>query len=394
MNRLFLAVMLFVVLAAPAQAGTAVSIQNDAWMLNCDSSHLDAEMDRANEIHAKWVRIMVSETRWPSQKACIKLAAAALHNPDGKYHAHVLVTLMAWRTHPTAAEWANFTASVVAELAPYADAWSLMNEPNHPYFMAATPESCATTTGDPTSWAYTVVVRQRIKHQHKWRFKRLKRGHGNYTRHWRRGRHGQHGHWVYTRVHGKARKHAHWLRVRVHHHRTRRQVVRGTSPGRVIRQCQAIASGTAYHRVWDAAAHIIRDVSNAPMCVGDLAPSAFGRDFMEAFYETGAPVVTPNMLCIHPYERNDPSKPDPGLAWNVSGIYSAAAYAKAHGLTLWVTEWAYWPNQPASWWPIAMSRMRDAGVQVISIYDASGPTWDTFMRPDALAAVAAWPATG
>jgi hypothetical protein len=377
-----------VVALRPAQAAVTKGDENDAALLNCDTEKFDAEMQRAERIGAKWVRIMVQDTRWPKQTGCIELAAKILHDT---YHKYVLVTLVAWWTHPTVAAWVHYANLVVPRLARYADAWSVMNEPNHPSFRPATARECTDKAGQLTSWAYTVVQKINNRHHRKWRYKRVKPGRGKYGRKWHPGKHGRRGHWMYIRAHGKARKRARWIRIRVRSH-THRVTISGTSRGKAIRLCRVEDTGLAYRRIWDATAPIIRRYSQAPLGVGDQAPSRFNEQFMDAFYEEGPlpPLIRPQMLLVHPYDRSDPHYPQPGPVWNISGIYGAAAYAKKHGLALWASEWAYWPYNPAGWWPIAMSRMKAAGVKVIIVYDSRGPTWNTFMTPAALLIVGGW----
>lgn len=81
---------------------------------------------RANQLGATWVRIMAADNRWPFQADQYRAAAC-----QAKFRGyHVLVSLLAFKSHPTTSQWATYARTVAAKLQGCVDLWSPMNEPN------------------------------------------------------------------------------------------------------------------------------------------------------------------------------------------------------------------------------------------------------------------------
>lgn len=357
--------LLLLLTAAPAQAITLGLQDDDAAVLAGDAGTA-AFLQRADDVSAPWVRIMVPDSRWNGGQAVEYVRAAERAHAAGK---RVMVSLLAYNSHPTPDQWRSFAEQVTPRLAPYADAWSPMNEPNWPTLSPAVQESCVVAVADsstPVSSGGRVIVQRRWKH--------VRRG-----THWRH-HHRKGGRWIYHRVkrHGKQHRRGHWRKVNV------RRIVPPTvsvvANHQEWTECKAESVGRAYRRVWDATAPVIRASDpGATLVVGDLCPCADDLAFMEAFYEGGTPAVAPDVLGIHPY---------PGVDY----AQTMADYARRRSLTPWVTEWGL-PrdtNPRPAQWTGSLQGFRRAGYRVAFIYDTrSANGWDTQMRADDREAVAA-----
>lgn len=123
--------------APAAQAAPPLGVQDDDAMIGSGAL---AYLDRAQTLGASWIRLNVSDVRWNHERAGGYVEAARLAHERGL---KVMVTLMAWKTRPTARKWEAYARQVAFYLAPYVDAWSPMNEPNIDPMAAAAPNERA-----------------------------------------------------------------------------------------------------------------------------------------------------------------------------------------------------------------------------------------------------------
>ncbi len=110
-------------IAAGARADMQLGMESDEALKHDTAAYLA----RTDGVGATWMRLTVGSGRWLTESDTYVNAAAAAQ-ADGK---RVLVTLMSWQQYPTPEAWAAFAQQVVARMAPYVDAWSPLNEPNH-----------------------------------------------------------------------------------------------------------------------------------------------------------------------------------------------------------------------------------------------------------------------
>lgn len=369
-------------ITAPDSAAMSLGMQDDAAMTYQDPATYLARVDG---VKAGWLRLSVTAGHWRGGQADAYVAAAAAARADGK---KVFVSLLSWRDYPTPAEWRAYAEQVVARMAPYVDAWSVMNEPNWPGMSAATATKCVigpVTTTTPM----TTRVRRGVRIEH--RFHHVRPGRGRWLRRVTHRRHHRHVH--FTRAHGKQRRHAAWRRTTRRVKLYRRNIVYNSTTSDQ-ETCSAEVYGVAYRKLWDAVAPVLA-ATGGKLIVGDLCPCGDNRAFMDAFYSTGEPAVRPDVLGVHPYFHDNPTTAvNTAADWRVPNTDDAVAYASRHGMDAWATEWAATPGDPTFWWPAALTRMAANGIKVTMIYDTPAPpgvvAWDTQMRSDALAAVTAW----
>lgn len=284
MNRILIVAALLLSLALPttASAHMQLGIQDDGQML-FSAPTADAYLQRADTVHARWIRIMVTENVWNNERPQLMVA---LTNAKA-HHKRVMVSLLAWQSNPTPDQWRAFALEVAPAIAPYVDAWSPLNEPNCFGFM---------TRGGPT--------------------------------------------------------------------------------------------GPAYGRLWDHVAPILRYFDpSAKLVAGDTCPNPDGAKIMRWFFKHRHP-VTPDVMGIHPYYDGCAFKHHRDGSWRLPDVGDAVRLARQNHVRVWATEWAQWPDQPAACWVTSLNAMRRAGVRKVFIYDTPGKSWDTQMRPAALAAVA------
>jgi hypothetical protein len=299
------------------------------------------------------------------------------------------VALLAYRTHPTGLEWARFTRRVAGRLSPYVDAWSPMNEPQWPSLSPASVTTCAIRAGASNSLV-TSTVRDGYRLERHWR--KVRRGHGKYLRRvrYKRVKHHRVKAVSYVRARSRAQRRAANWTARITRIPLSRNVAVPVSTPWEQSQCESEALGIAYRRVWDATAPVLRDEDpSARLIVGDLSPVDTDTAFMDAFYGDRTPDIRPDILGVHPYHWAAPTGRCPDGSFMICSIEDAAAYARAHGLELWATEWAYQPGAPAAWWTGALDRFDRAGVTVTVLYDTGGNDdgWDTRLDATAVEAV-------
>lgn len=350
----------------------SLGIQDDDAFSQTGTFGTSALLDRADAIDAGWVRVMVVDTRWNAGQDGEYVRAVAEAKARGK---RVMASLLAWRTQPTAAEWRAYTRRVVARMAPYVDAWSVMNEPNWPGMNAATGTACMlipTPISTPIERTVDGVKVQRV-----WRH--VRKGKGTH----RRVRRGHRRHYVMVKARTRRAKHlANWKRV-TRKRATHANHVEYVTTNAEATACRAETFGEAYRRVYDVSAPIIQGLDpDARIVVGDLCPCNGDDTFMDAFYAKGKPDVRPDAFGFHPY---------PGVDYAVDAV----RYARSRGLASWATEWGLSAERspsPADW-VRALRAFDRAGVELTFIYDTrtvrGGDTWDTQMRTDDVAAVAA-----
>lgn len=347
---------------AVASARMSIGLQNDDAMVQAGPDATTAYLRRADDLGASWVRLSVMDGLWNGGQADAYVAAARAAHDSGH---RVIVSLLAWDTHPTAQEWAPFAKLVVARLAPYVDAWSPMNEPNQPNMAPATSRPCVPLSG------------RKLKRVRVIRYRRVKRHHG----HWRRV--------VRHRHHKRAVRYKH-----VRHGHYRRVVKHVLKPkGRkatAFDWCSPRVLGRAYRKVWNWTAPAIHTLDpSATLVTGDLEPVG-GPEFMRAFLH-GRLAIRPDVLAIHPYELGyGPSVHKRDGSWRAHDIEEAHRWARRHHLPLWADEWGLWPSANPAEWGAWLDRFQRARVAVTILYDTAGGWWDTQMRPDAFAAVRGW----
>lgn len=389
---LLAAIALFAPVARADAAG--LGIQDDSSLVFEEGRVLD----RAAQINAGWMRFTIIQPAWATQSDSYLRAVRAAKARGLR----IMVSLMAWKDSPTPAAWGRFTRRVVSRLAAYVDAWSLMNEPNWPGLGPAIRRVCQTVPAGAIAtvnrWVNRRIVhRKRVRRGHWKRVVKHRRRHGRHHGRRRvvRYRHVKHGRYRRVVRHRHGRRIVRFKRTRgwriIRHVKHRRELARVSVHVAHQRQvCGRESYGAAYRRLYDACAPIVRALDpGAKIVAGDVAPRD-AAGFMADFYRPGQPTVRPDALGIHPYLWTNPRLVNHSADWRVSSVEDAAAFARAHGVALWVTEWAEWPSAPASWWTTALERMRRAGVALTMIYDVRGHGWNTQMTDEALALAAAW----
>lgn len=357
----------FMLSPASANASMTFGIQDDWNLALTGSAGTSLELARADTIHARSVRLSVSDGRWPYNASDYLRAARAAHDRG----LQVLVTLTAWQTHPTAAQWQTFTANVVSQLAPYVDAWSPMNEPNIEEFRADQSTLCHIVAATHRS---RVAVPSWDTRRHRRVVRYVRSRHGHWKRRHHRWFHVKHGH--YRRVVKHQTRRA--RRIKVTRYEWRTQTTHWLD-------CHHQSRGEAYGAVYRAVSPIIRRLDPTALLVaGDLAPSADGIAFMR-----DASPLDADVFGVHPYYWHDPAGMCSTDVTRLCAIEPVVAWARSQGLPTWATEWGLRPNAPSSWWAEALNRMREAGIRRAFIYDTNSPGhWDTRMTEPALSAVA------
>jgi hypothetical protein len=341
------ALVIFAVLAARADAGMVLGMQDDESMKRDAPAYMD-RMDRAG---ATALRLMIPSNRWDAEADAYVRAAAQAH-ADGKY---VIVSLLSWYAFPSPSQWAAYARSAASRLAPYADAWSPMNEPNWPGMAARTSQVCEEVPEQRMS-----AVTLTRKASKRWRKVGRKRGTHRRIVRSRAGR---------MVVKFRKSKSGTW--------RKRRQAAKSTTTfvttTEARRSCTAETYGRAYRGVWDAVAPVLRESDpSAALIAGDTAPGPVA--FFAAFYAAGEPSVRPHVLADHYTDQT-------------SAEY-LVRLAADHGAQPWVTEWAAPGGSPAAY-ERGLRMLENAGVKLVSIYDTRSPAWNTRLSDSALDSVAA-----
>lgn len=364
MRKTLLILLLLLVLPASAQAQTGVAVQNDDACLygsNNDTDGIptwDEQLDRTAAVHGDTVRLMVPDSHWRTGESDRYVACARVAKERGFT---VFASLLAWNTYPTPAEWAAYANEVVGRMAPYVDAWSVMNEPNWPGMSPHTDTSCKLipTAQSSVSSNGTPIVRywKKVKHgTHKRIAKRVGRKH--------------HRHWAYTFK-------------RVKHGGRYKRAVRKGKPGVTVvstvaahHDCYVASYAVAYADVYNATAPVIKSLDpDAKIVAGDLAPGADMAAWMNVLYATN-PSVRPDVCADHPY-----------TLWQGDGppnVWYQVTYTRAHGCEYWATEFGHSSDQKGAVWVASVNAMLNEGATLVVLYDSKSPTWDTQMRPSVM----------
>jgi hypothetical protein len=347
-RRFIVALFLAVCITSPASA-TELGYQDDEMF----KFNPDAAWSRAEGVDATWIRIMVPDSHWKWESDMyVRIAREAKAR-----EMNVMATLMAWQSQPTVAQWQAYSKSVYAKLGPYVDAWSPMNEPNHPKFMPKVDTTCVihnSTTSTP---------RQHLIPGMKY-WKRVGSGKGT---HKRVIKHKKHKRVIkYKRAKGKRAK---WKRIVT-------QDVMNIEYVTTVRQenkCTTENMAKQYRKVYDATAPVLAQ-GGAKVIVGDLCPSPNQILFMNKFYEGGDPRVKPHAFAGHPYAYTQ----------------DMLEVGEETGLKVWATEWGFDPRKGATAadWIARWNLLEQNGVEVSFIYDVLGGGWNTRMTDEAYAVIA------
>jgi hypothetical protein len=359
--------------AAGARADMQLGMESDEALKHDPAGYLA----RADGAGATWMRLTVGSSRWLTESDAYVNAAAAAQ-ADGK---RVLVTLMSWQQYPTPAAWAAFARQVVARMAPYVDAWSPLNEPNH---WAMAPAQTVTCRLDASARTSTSEVRDGVRIERRW--------HRAPSGRWERIVEETHGKRPNVVVSFRRAAGGGWAPGPLRHISLLRPATIRVRTEWERHRCRAQADGVEYRELWDAVAPILAQDADSRLVVGDLAPAPLDTVFMQAFYSRGAPDTEPEVLGIHPYDFGDPTRTYDDGSFALGSLAPAKRFAGRWGLGLWATEWGYHPEQPAQWWTAGL-RLLSGSVGLTVIYDTpAGPGghWDTFMRPAAYRRVAAF----
>lgn len=348
--RLSLVALATLAFASPAQARMTLGYQSDTQVTNAPDQ---TTAFMANQANGRAMRLMVQEDKW-SYMSDAYLSAVRAAKSHGLF---VMVSMYRWRgltgsERPgvTPSEWASFTRVAAAKLAPYVDAWSVMNEPNHPAFAPAVSTSACTLVQGTHIDTRTVILPNGMLKIVRYKF--AKRGQ------WRHGRR-----WHKRHRYVRAAKHWHGQRYK----RIVRKVAQAKSTTIQVStpyaysQCSSTALGAAYRAVYDASARELRRIDpTATLVFGDTAGNGIAGGFMAAAL-AGHPDA--DVLGVHYAGANT----------------EAANLARAHGLAPWATEWGYKPVDQARLGP-GLNTLNSNGyarVFVYTLYSDPGHWWDT-----------------
>lgn len=338
--RIFLLALLAVLaFAGPAQAMDKGAQQETSSPAYCD---------QIAKTGSKWARIMVQPELYAGRRDSYIATAKRCHDDDGL---KVMVSIMHWyQTSPRlSADQLAFAAAVAAhDLGPWVDAWSPINEPNHPAFAV--------------DWKPYLTATARVAHttvHNAKSFERVK--HGRFKRRWSKRLHA----WRFKRV--------------KHHHGHWRKVVRTwtttayTTTTVAIRQDVAMAR--ASRAAYDAATVAIRSEDpTALMIFGDTAWSDGG--FMRLMISAKAGLPDADVAAIH---YSLPNK-------DVRDV------AKMLDVPMWVNEWGSVPSKQENV-AATLNAQKAAGVKVSVYYnglDWNGTWRDQRLTPSNYRAFKAW----
>lgn len=413
--------------ASPAHA--AIGYESNVLVPSATREHLAA---MAHEARAdSWVRITIYQAtyreRLPYYEEAINVAR--------EHGSRVLVTLTRWRARDgteqpgvTPAEWRTFTRQVVSRLGSKVDAWSPMNEPNHPAFAPRVTTTCVLRDSSRSSTSIRVVNGQRAavtfkrsRHgswqkrrggrwvkvsrrkfyhlRHRWlrhhrklqrQYRRYRHLRHRWIRHHRHLRHDHLRHYRHLRHRwgrhhrGLRHKFRRYRRLRRkwcrHHRRYRRDVVTVDTTARSVQtlstpiawtECQREALATAYRRVYDAVAPIIRQLDpTATLVLGDVAGEGYW--FMRAVVAANPTPVDADVVGTH-YTAN---------------LGRMVRWARGRGWAVWSTEYGLPFPQPDGTLLEAIRTQRETGAPVTILYGFQGPdAWrdQAILNPDGTA---------
>jgi hypothetical protein len=274
-------------IAAGARADMQLGMESDEALKHDTAGYLA----RADGAGATWMRLTVGSSRWLTESDAYVNAAAAAQ-ADGK---RVLVTLMSWQQYPTPEAWAAFARQVVARMAPYVDAWSPLNEPNH---WAMAPTQTVTCRLDASARTSTSEVRDGVRIERRW--------HRAPSGRWERIVEETHGKRPNVVVSFRRAAGGGWGPGPLRHISLLRPATIRVRTEWERHRCRAQADGVEYRELGDAVAPTLAQDADSRLVVGDLAPAPLDTVFLQAFYSRGAPDTEPEVLAIHPYDFGGP----------------------------------------------------------------------------------------
>jgi hypothetical protein len=384
-------------LEALAAVPMRLGYQSDAQLLNPATRKQTLEF--MGDARCKRVRLMLQENKLPHRAPIPQdwVSGPAKQYLDAVQAAYkecgsVMLTMFRWqglrkleRPPPTPAEMVSFARNWVPFFAPWVNAWSPNNEPNHPSFWLAVKKTCYIdhVKGGVADYVVKHGKRRII------RYKRVHPGHGQYRRivRWiksskngtHRFVHGRHGHrdrWVRSKHHA-----THWRKVtykRAHGRKARfKRIVRWVSVSRKVpvatkydlRVCQQQSQMDAYRYEFDGVTKVIRQTYvdmglPQPLIVaGELAP---GKNFGLLDYFWNARQWPPDADVIGLHSYAPPRIAPDRRRTDIGGVEHAVEWGRARGVKIWLTESGFHYPSNSQYWPQMLERakgMWDSGLR-------------------------------